>query len=172
MKANIVFFRYAFPCSSDLYALNKIRLDDYNLMNVLYRSGKAPEKEKLEKLFPNAIARIKKLAEELGEKDYWREHIIRDYFINRHNKVIDNNEGLYSNPYYDEKLKNLCKVHIAEINEIKKGQESLYVVSFDGQKRSVIDIGPFVPDAKKGDKVVIHSRFVVEKYDENLLLRK
>ena len=156
-----VFFRYAYPCTSDLLALDMITQEKFKEITDLFKQGETPDRGFLEEAYPNAVKRIKRIAQELG-KPYWTEEVIRHYFINHHNKVIDGGEGPYGKPYYTPKLKELCKVHIGQIKEkrIKNGT-TIYHVNYNNSQTTII--GNLVPDADIGDKVSIHFRFAIEK---------
>lgn len=163
MKVENYFLKYAFPCSFVLKQRGEI---DDKIIARLERAAINNDKvsrELLERVYFRAFFRIKVLAEEL-EKDYWDLEVIKEYFLKRHNELLDgmfndkDDKGLDVDPKAPKFLKNLCKVFVARI--IKKGEDFL-VVEYDNGKRRVVS-NALVLEAKVGDNVSIHYGYAVE----------
>jgi hypothetical protein len=151
------FFKYAFPCAQIKVRLGSLTPEKYEKLKEIFLENKCPDKETLEKLFPPAFRRIRKLAEKM-EKDIWDFSVIQEYWKKNHSEVIDEGEGMYG--IASESFKNLCKVHEAEV--IEKKDDDL-TVKYEDRKRVVS--GFLVPDAKVGDKVRIHFSYAIEKVE-------
>lgn len=149
------FFKYAFPCAQVKLRLGSLRKEEYNQLKELFLENKSPSKEELEKTFPPAFRRIRKLAGKMG-RDIWDLEVIKEYWTDNHNKVIDEGDGMYGEA--SESFKDLCKVHAAEVIEEK---ENKLVVKYEDKERIVSDF--LVPDVKTRDKVRIHFAYAVEK---------
>jgi len=73
-----------------------------------------------------------------------------------HNDVINNGEGYFSDK--PEALKELCRIHIAEI--IKKIDNKL-IVNYGKNKTRVV-FNNKVSNANVGDKITIHYAYAIE----------
>lgn len=156
-----VFFRYAFPCTEDLFTTRLISKDDYKKMNEYSKKRKTPKRQELEKIYRNAIRRIKTLAQS-SNKPIWDSEVIRNYFLKEHNKAIDEGEGDYKNAPH--RLRELCKVKIGEVVEkYNRGKIVFYKVDYGDSKEQAI--GTYYPDAKIGDRISTHWRFAVERIE-------
>jgi hydrogenase maturation factor len=155
MRNETYFLRYAYPC---LFVIKQRGEIDDALMEKLRLAAVKDEpvdRFLLEKIFFRAFKRMKNVAKEL-RKDVWDIEVIKDYFIGRHNLMID--AGLETYEKAPESLKKLCKVSEGKIVAIKKGA---LVVDLGNERRPVNS--DFVPDAKIGDKVTVHYGYAVEK---------
>lgn len=150
------FFSYAYPCSETLRDLGKLSDKDQKKLEKDFLKGIAPSREVLEKSFPVAFQRLEKLGIEMG-KSKWDMSVLQKYWREEHNRVIDREEGTYSKA--SPVLKDLCKVHIAKIIEIKN-KELLKVKYRENQIRFVFN--HLVPKVKLGDHVTIHYGYAIE----------
>ncbi|MFH1308016.1 MAG: hypothetical protein ABIH72_04145 [archaeon] len=157
MNPEQYFFMYAFPCAYLKVELGQLSEEDYNELERQFKQGIIPTREELEKLFSSAFRRIKILAREMN-KYYWDLDLIKKYWLEEHNKFIGDGEGTYK--VMPESLKDLCRVHVAEI--IKK-KENLLVVKYGDSERVVFS--DILKEVKVGDKVRIHFSYAVEKLD-------
>lgn len=145
------FFKYAFPCAQAKVKLGSLSPEEYEKLKETFLENGSPDKETLEKIFPPAFRRIKKLSE-----DHWNPEIVQKYWEENHNEIIDEGEGMYGNA--SEEFKDLCKIHIAEV--IGKDKDRL-LVAYDGKIRKVSRF--LVPNADIGDKVRIHFEYAIEE---------
>lgn len=152
IEPEVYFLRYAFPCAYVLKTIKKIDEETYQTLEDAAINKKVLPRGDLEKIFENAFKNMRIVAEEL-RKDIWDLRVIKAYFLRRHNEIIE------KNPATGHTSKNLCKVHKAEIIEIK--DDYLLVKYGEGGHRPVLRI--FVPKAKVGDRVTIHYGYAVEK---------
>lgn len=157
MRVEKYFLRYAFPCAFVIRARNEIDDAAYSELEDAAVKGKLIEKDKLEKIFNRAFAELSRIAKERG-KNKWDPSVIRHYFLNEHNKIIDRREGSYKN--FPPTLCELSKVLVGEI--IEKNNDILSVKIKDKIRRV---LNHFVPEAKEGDKVTVHYGYAVEVVD-------
>jgi len=151
------FLMYAYPCIRNLQHEHKLSKEDAkNLERILFEN-KAIKREYLESCFPSAFKRIKIVAEQMN-RDYWDMDVLRKYWLEEHNRFIDAGDGDYARALAS--FKELCKVHKAEVIDKK---DNILSVKYDGIIRKVF--ATLVPDVKKGDKVMIHLAFAIEKVD-------
>ncbi len=155
MEAEEFFFKYAYPCSDTLFRLHKLNKEKKEILDKEFEAKVIPTKLELEECFPSAFKRVKKIAKEMN-KDYWDISVIKKYFREEHNKFIDANNGDYKK--LPPAIKDLCKVYEAEVIDVK---DNILVVKYDHKERSVLN--KYIKDVKKGDKVMIHFGFAVEK---------
>ena len=116
MKAEVFFLKYAFPCSFIIKERRQIDEKTFHLLRDAALNNKAPDKPLLEKVYFRAFEKIKMVSKEM-KKDKWDLAVLREYFLKRHNRIIDNGMFAYKNA--PESQKRLCKIHIAEIAEDK-----------------------------------------------------
>ena len=154
-----VFFKYAYPCSSELARRKTISPAQKDLLDYFLEHNKAPERELLEVCFPNAIKRLKRFAD---GRDYWSVDNIREYFFVHHNMIIDNKEESYSDKHSTPQMRDLCKVKFGKISDIENINGNIvYIVKYATFEERVS--GRYLPDAKVNDKISIHWRFAIEK---------
>jgi hypothetical protein len=150
------FLKYAYPCSFVLVEQAMISEQERKELEKKLLENKPIGRNELEKIFPAAFKRIKKLAKEM-KKDAWDLAVIREYFFGeKHNDFIDKSDGMYA--VFGPTFKELCKVHKAEIIAKK---DNVLAVKYGPVERNVF--ATLVPDAKKGDKVTVHLAFAIEK---------
>jgi hydrogenase maturation factor len=155
MRNETYFLRYAYPCL--FIAKQRGEVDD-SLMEKLRIAAVKDEpvdRALLEKVFFRAFRRMQVIADEM-KKDVWDAAVIKDYFVDRHNMIIDS--GLETYAKAPETLKNLCRVQKGKVVAKK---EDILIVGLGGQRRPVNS--DFTPDAKIGDLVTVHYGYAVEK---------
>ncbi|HLD02076.1 MAG TPA: hypothetical protein VJC07_00040 [Candidatus Nanoarchaeia archaeon] len=167
MKPEILFLKYAFPCTMIILQRKEINQKTFDSLEKSSFSGKPAKREVLEKVYFRAISRMKALAKEKN-RDYFSEENIRDYFVTRHNEILDGNfadfqdKGLDIDKNAPPALKHLCKVFQSTI--IKKGFD-FYIVEY--ADNNVVKTRPvsnaILPDAELGDVVTIHYGYAIEK---------
>lgn len=155
MEPEVLFIKYALPCSQIIKQWNEISNEEFSQLEEAAINNKVLPKEFLEKVFFRAFERIKIVAKELN-KDVWHPDVIRAYFIDKHNSIIDQGQGNYA--LAPQTLKNLCKVQKARVLEIKG---DCLIVGYGNQKRVVLN--HLVPRAKVNDIVTIHYGYAIEK---------
>jgi len=157
MKPEQYFFRYAYPCSENLVMLKKITDKEKKELEIKFLKNQCPSRKELEKYYSAAFERIKKVAKAMKRKP-WDIDVMREYFIDEHNRVIERNEGNYK--LLPKSMKAICKVYIGEVVE-RKGNILTLEINDKGKKtkRKVLDNSL---NAKKGDKVTVHYGFAIE----------
>ncbi len=148
------FLKYAFPCTFVIRLRKQVDEPTFRMLEAAAMNGTPVDRTTLEGTYKKAFMRMKKVALELG-KDYWSPEVIREYFVNRHNAVIAEDEGYKEAP---ATLRELCRTEHATVVDQRDG---ILVVQFgEGKTRTVSSV--FVPDAKVGDRVVIHYGYAIE----------
>jgi len=155
MKPEEIFFRYAYPCSDCLVMLGTITEEEKKELEKKFNNNQCPTRKELKEYYPAAFERIKKVAKTM-KKEPWNIEVIREYFIDEHNGVIDRSEGNYK--LLPKSMKDICKVYIAEVIDKKN---NILTVRYDHTQRRVLD--NLVKDTKVGDKVTVHYGFAIEK---------
>lgn len=167
MMPEILFLKYAFPCTIVKVARKEITQQEYESLELAAKTNQPITRELLEKTYPGAVQRMKAGAQEKRQV-YFSEENIRDYFLGRHNELL---QGTFKpnpqqGPPLDENLpqaiRELCLITTGKI--VKKG-ETFYVVEFmlkNQQKRRAV-VNDLLPDAQLGDIVRIHYGYAVEK---------
>ena len=145
------FFKFAFPCAQVKLKLGSLTKEKYDKLEQTFLQNGTPTKEELEKTFPPAFRRIKKLSD-----DYWNPEIIKKYWEQNHNEVIDQGDGMYG--IASEEFRDLCKIHTAEILKIDGDK---LIVMYNNKTRTVSNF--LIPNATIGDKVRIHFAYAIEK---------
>ena len=156
MEPEVLFLKYAFPCAFIIKQRGEINEFEHQILEDAAINNKVLERRLLEKVFFRAFERINKVAKELN-KDKWDSEVIKEYFINKHNSIID--EGMYSYAEAPESLKNLCKVHKAKVIKTKN---NFLIVEYDNKKTRAAS-KDLVKNVKIGDYVTIHYGYAVEK---------
>ena len=154
MRVENYFLRYAFPCAFIIKQRGEISQEEYDKLLDTAINNKSVEREELEKIFFRAFKYINELAKEKNRAK-WDFSIIKEYFLKRHNELIEQGRDMYKNA--PKTLRDLSKVNEAEIINKKS---NILEVKFNNKKRFVSNV--FVPEAKIGDKVRIHYGFAVE----------
>ena len=156
-SAERYFLKYAFPCAYVLVQQGKITKEKQENLERKLFNGESIDRTELEEIFVAAFRRIKKLASEM-KKDHWDLSVIKYYFIEYHNKCIDEGEGDYAK--FPDSFREICKVHKAEVVEKEK---EILKVKYGCFERKVI--GKLIPDVQVGDKVYVHLGFAIEKIE-------
>ena len=156
MKPEVFFLKYAFPCSFILKQRGEIGDKEFKQLEEGAINNKVLPRKLLEKIYFRAFEKIKPIAQEM-DRDKWDLDVLKEYFLARHNALID--EGMYAYAQAPETLKNLCRVHKAKVLNVK---DDVLVVEYAGGKRRPV-MGTMVSGAKIGDLVTIHYGYAVEK---------
>ncbi|MFH1445068.1 MAG: hypothetical protein ABIF08_01140 [Nanoarchaeota archaeon] len=160
MKPELLFFRYAFPCTRTIVDRGDIDQETYSKLEELAKQGRAPGFDELENTYKNAFKIMKKL---YGDKHkngksiekYWRE--------GDHNKEID------EHPDYKDKteeFKKLCKIRQVKVaGRAPYFKETLnwLVVKESENSDEQIAWNPYNLELKKGETVNIHHNIIIEK---------
>ncbi len=156
MEPEVLFLKYAFPCAFIIKQRGEIDSKTFKTLEDAAVNNNVLDRSLLEKIFFRAFERIDKVAVEM-KRHRWDAEVIREYFVKRHNEIIDN--GMYSYAAAPESLKDLCKVHVATVKRIS----GKYLVVGYGDERTRPVMGNLVRGVKEGDKVTIHYGYAVEK---------
>lgn len=153
MKVETYFLRYAFPCSHILCMVRgEVDDSEYALLKrASLDETISIERDFLERVFFRAFERIDRIAQELG-KDRWDKETIEEYFVVRHNDVVDKSD-------YPESFKNMCRVYEACVIEMHDNEA---IVRYAHNKRRKV-FTDYIRDVAVGDVVRIHWQYAVEK---------
>ncbi|MAG78249.1 hypothetical protein CL616_02685 [archaeon] len=154
MDVEHYFLRYAFPCAYIIKDMGEIDEDEFEFLKDCAINLKPISKDRLEKIFYRAFAKIKKYSD-----DCWNKEVIERYFKEWHNQEIERGEGYYKTA--PAHVKKLSKVHKAKILDSKF---NTYLVEYPEGQRRVFD--DFVKGAQIGDFVFIHFGYAVEMASE------
>ncbi|MGD9276122.1 MAG: hypothetical protein PVJ67_03030 [Candidatus Pacearchaeota archaeon] len=157
-SAEVFFLKYAFPCANVLLQKGTISREDYDLLEDATKKKEVLSREFLEKCFPAAFRRIKKLAETM-QRNYWDIEVMKEYWHHDHNLNIDAGEGNYSK--FPNSFCDFCKVHIAEVEKILP--QGFLLIKYGDIERPVNS--EYISDIKVGDKVRIHHAYAIEKVE-------
>jgi hypothetical protein len=151
----VYFLKYAFPCAFISLQRGRIDLKTYKrLERAACKNVVLPFKE-LEKYFPAAFERIKKLSKGRGYSK-WNVQLLRAYFWKRHNDLIMSKEEDYE--YAPKVLRDLCQVKKGKIISVFGGNAVVRFAS--GKTRAVMT--SLVGDVFAGDEVMVHYGYMVE----------
>lgn len=156
MEPEVLFIKYAFPCAFVIKQRGEIDEKGFRTLEDASINDKVLDRALLEKIFFRAFERIDKVAKEM-KSHRWDAKVIREYFVRKHNEIID--QGMYSYAKAPESLKNLCKVHVATVKRVS----DRYLVVGYGNGRTRTVMSDLVRGIKEGDKVTIHYGYAVEK---------
>jgi hypothetical protein len=157
IKPEVYFLKYAFPCAFIAMQRGRINQATYRKLEKAAIEGEAFTFKELEKFFPAAVRRIFALNGKKGYKK-WSIELIRDYFWNEHNKLIEAKGEDYK--YAPASLCGLCKVLEAKVVSLKEG---CAIVRFnDGKRRAVMT--NLVGKLKPGSRVMVHYGYAVERF--------
>ncbi len=167
MRPEILFLRYAFPCSFVIMQRGEITKETFYELERSAITGENVNRDLLEKIYFRAITRMKALAKEKNA-DYFSEDLIREYFTKRHNELLDGmfvnigDKGIDIDKNAPPALKQLCKVFKSKI--IKKDSDYYIAEYFDNNVRKTRPVSnSLLPDAEVGGEVTIHYGYAVEK---------
>ena len=153
-----VFLRYAFPCAQIALDKKRISQEKHDELREKFLNNHAMSRNELEKIFPEAFKRLRESSEN-KKQDYWTKEAIRNYFLNEHNKYIDKNDGTYS--LFTPTLKELCRIKTAKVVGFDEKHPNIAIVYASGKEKKVFS--DILPNLRKGDKLVIHFAYAVEK---------
>lgn len=146
MLPEVYFLKYAFPCSRVSVDIRKnLSEEEWLKMKECVENDISMDRSYLEKTFPVAVARIKKI-----NSDMWNVAVIREYFWSRHESEISSDLPLM--------IRRLCVV--------KKGkliQQFGDVFKVDLGENDIRNVNVLYPNASVGDEVMVHYGYAVEK---------
>jgi hydrogenase maturation factor len=155
MTAGVYFLKYAYPAAGSCILYGKDKIKE---LEIMVRKEQEPEREELERLFPKAFQRIKRLAEKIG-KNYWDLEVIKEYWLREHNRLIDAKEdGYEQGGMHDDNTREFCKISLTEVLDVEQEEGIRVKAEYLGKQmwlRSFIK-------PKIGDRVTVHKGFVVE----------
>jgi hydrogenase maturation factor len=148
-----LFFRYAVPCSETL-AKRGVITQKYqrSLVRSVILNKKIPKNA--ENTFKVASSMCEKTAKKLGKKSIDKE-VIRNYFLFGHDKAVDRRYKIFKD--FDPML---CRIYSGKV--LLSGSRAL-VQTIAGDKEYSTSLR-----VKKGDYVVVHRDFIVEKISKKL----
>ena len=156
MEPEVLFLKYAFPCAFVIKQRGEIDNKRFKTLEDAAINNTVLSRNLLEKIFFRAFERIDNVAREM-KRSRWDAEVIHEYFIRKHNEIID--KGMYSYATAPESLKDLCKVHVATVKRIS----GKYLVVGYGDERTRPVMSDHVRGIKEGEKVTIHYGYAVEK---------
>lgn len=142
----LLFFKYAWPAAVGCVQKAELTEEEVGRVAGLIKGGMAPE-EKYENLFKVAMAHMTALAKGKIKID---KEIIRGYFLFEHNEFAED----------------YCKTYFGTVLQIK--EDHAFVETSLGIQPYICD---FAPGLQLKDNVIVHRGYVVEKVDEDLLVR-
>jgi hypothetical protein len=148
-----LFMKYALPCAGTLVKRGKVRKEYIDELIDAVKSGKEIPAG-AEKIFAVAFAACSLLAKDKG-KDIIDDEIIHEYFLSGHDTIIEKR--------YEEMGdfdKEACRVCIGTVESKGTGKAEVKTKSGSSVFRT-----DFAPSLKKGDSVITHWDFIVEKTD-------
>jgi len=148
------FFIYAHPAIGECVHLTE---DEKQELEDLILSNKAPSKNKLESLVPNAFRRMR---EKLGE-NYWTINKIRKYWWVTHNEIIDAGELGYENASMQHK--ETCKVKFWKVIDIN---DKIITIENKNKDKPIKAINYRSINLSKDDYVTTHKMHVIEKINQ------
>jgi hypothetical protein len=154
LPIEVYFLKYAFPCAFITLQRGRLTQEEFDQLENAALNNEVLDRKWLEKIFVPAFRRMSRLAEE-KKMEVWSHELMREYYYNRHNEIIDAREESYK--YAPEILCELCKVLRAEV--IGTNGENAVVKLPGGKKRPVMNL---CGKLKKGDKVMVHYGYAVE----------
>ena len=156
-SSKILFLKYALPCAGTLVKRGSIsnKLIEESVRNLSLNRKLSGHPEKF---FKTAYAMCEKIARRANKKSI-DENVIRRYFLFEHDKVVDSRYKAFKdfNPMQ-------CRVFSGKILKIKNKRALIKTII--GKKRYRTN---FIQNLKKGDCVVVHRSFAVEKISGSIL---
>jgi hypothetical protein len=157
IRAEVFFLKYAFPCAFITLQRGKITKREYDFLWKCAVKGKPVSRETLERVFAAASRRIREMS--LRKKmQPWSLEALREYYWRRHNEIID--KRLESYKFAPLVLRELCKVMPARVLMLKR---KVAVVKFEGSGKTRAVMTDLVGKLKKGDRVMVHYGYAVER---------
>jgi hydrogenase maturation factor len=151
MKPEEYFFKYAFPCAWVKLERKELSRNKYNELKRRFLKNMPPNRKELEEIFYKAFFWIRQLAKDMN-KSKWNLEVLQRYWRKEHNRIVEEEDiGI------PKSLKDLCKIHEAEVIEKKRNK---LIVKYNNSKRVVFN--SIVPDASVGNIVTIHYAYAIE----------
>tara|TARA_Y100000310_G_scaffold209958_1_gene210574 strand:+ start:2509 stop:2985 length:477 start_codon:yes stop_codon:yes gene_type:complete len=148
------FLKYAFPCAFIIREKEEINENKLKELETAAINNIPLTRAELEKIFFRAFEKIERFAAEKG-KDKWDLELIKDYFLNQHNKEIEEGRGFYATAH--PTIKELSKVYIGKV--IKKNNDILTIKTEKGERKV---LNHLVPEAQIGNIISIHYGYGIE----------
>jgi len=160
MEPDLLFFRYAFPCTRVILERGEMDQQTYSKLAEMARNGKSPGFEELEKIYQEAFRIMRK---RYGENYKTQQNIELYWRGGDHNRAIDEEEK-----YKDktESFRNLCKVRkMIVVNKAPylKDTTEWFIVRENERSEELVAWNPYNIGVKKGDVVNTHHNMIVEK---------
>jgi len=158
---------YAYPALKICASADEKKISE--LENFMIH-GKAPEKAELEKIFPRAFGRIRRLAERLHQ-DSWTLETLKAYWLREHNRIIDAGEDEYCQIAH--KLREVCKVKFVKVLDFHTLNSDKWEVKIDYEGKEINSEAYFQPSVGQivsmhlGKIVELISQDDLEKYGKN-----
>jgi hypothetical protein len=158
LPIEVFFLKYAFPCAFITLQRGRLTQVEFDELENAAINNLIIERSRLEKIFVPAFRRMKKLAKKTG-LDVWSKDLMKEYYHNRHNEIIEAKEESYK--YAPLVLRELCKVMPALVVSEKDGS---YVVQLENNKRR--PVMSLCGKLNKGDRVMVHYGYAVSFLDQ------
>ncbi len=155
----LLFFKYAVPCAETFVKRGTINKEEYKDLIEQVRNGKEPEKNR-ENIFKVAMANLTFLALERN-KDKIDDDTIREYFLFKHDKVVDDRFELMGDFNPDK-----CRTYPGIVRKLENDNASVEIPNGIYSYRT-----DFVKNLKVNDIVVTHRDFIVEKISKDLAIK-
>ncbi len=142
------------------YALPCVKGKDREDLEQSLRKRDFFSEQELEEITPKAIRRIKNFAKREGYGNrYWNLEVVKRYWLQEHNRLIDNKEDGFDDKYHTDASRDFCKVKLVEVKEVK-GNGMNYRVKVLAYGKELELESLIKPDT--GDKVTVHKGMVIE----------
>jgi hypothetical protein len=157
VQDRLLFLRYALPCAGTLVKRGNVSQAYLDSTIRLVSEGKVPN-ERAEAIFKVANAMCGMLAEREG-KTTIDSDVIREYFLVEHSRVVDDRFELMGD--FDPVS---CKTYVGVVRSVDGPSATVETVLGKNAYKTL-----FVEDTKKGDKVIVHYDFIIEKASPDVL---
>lgn len=155
IKDKRLFLKYALPCGSTLVDRGWIKQKDLDsMLDMLV--NKKPISINLNRVFVVASSTCSLIAMKAGRKEI-DSGVIRDYFWNEHDYMVDKRFKEMGDFDPEE-----CRVYPGRVLKVGNKAEVLTPKGTSSYRKD------FVPDIKKGEFVVTHYDFIVEKISKEV----
>ncbi|HIH37713.1 HypC/HybG/HupF family hydrogenase formation chaperone [Candidatus Woesearchaeota archaeon] len=154
MQEEQYFLKYAWPCTWVKKERGGISEDEFEMLKNAAEKGVRVPRATLERVYDVACKHMRRVAKEM-RKDMWSIAVIDRYFLEEHNRMIDENEDFAMK--LTPSLKKLCKCSKAKVLGVI---DEFLKVEVGRDIRTVSAV--FVPDAKPGDTVIVHYGYAVK----------
>jgi hypothetical protein len=154
-RSRILFLRYALPCAATLVKRGNVKGSLIRSAIADISLGRSVE-GRPESFFKTALGMCERIARRKGKK-FIDQDVIRTYFLFKHDRAIDRRYKLYKD--FDPSG---CRTYPGLT------VDAGHVRTILGKKKYRTC---FTPRLRKGDRVVVHRNFTVEKIDKALFAR-